>query len=150
MKKQLDVSAGKMAVLLLVFFSFMLPGCTMVGDVVPAQHRILFTDQEGGQGTYKDDRLTLDYSYNLDGRKMTLDGQVTSVWKFDSVDVSLLFFDAGGTVLQDTVVYYSGYRESLISSPTTDSSFKTMLVVPRGAVGISFSMTDMAREGRQI
>lgn len=41
---------------------------------------------------------------------MTLDGEVTSVWEFDSVDVSLQFFDVSGTVLQETIVYYSGYR----------------------------------------
>jgi hypothetical protein len=82
--------------------------------------------------------------------KKPLDGQDTSEWMFDSVDVSLLFFDAGGSVLQEKVVYYSGYRESLTPSSATDSTFRTMLVVPRGAVGISFSLTEMAREGKQI
>ena len=151
MNKPLDVSTGKMAALfMIVIISLVFSGCTMVGDVIPVQNRILFTEKGGGQGTYNDDQLTLDYSYSLDDRKMSLDGQVTSVWQFDSVDVSLLFFDAGGSVLQETVVYYSGYRESLTPSSATDSTFRTMLVVPRGAVGISFSMTDMAREGKQI
>jgi len=70
-------------------------------------------------------------------------------WRTNSckiIDVSLLFIDASGTVPQDTIVYYSGYREEN-PSLSTDSNFKTMLVVPRGAVGMSFSMTDIAHEG---
>lgn len=149
MKKLLDVSTGKMAVLfLLIFISFELLGCTMAGKVIPVQNRILFSEQGTNQGTFNDGELTLNYSYQKAGRNMTLDGQVTSDWTVDSIDVSLLFFDASGTVLQRTIVYNSGYRDSSTSS--TDPSFKTMLVVPRGAVGMSFSMTDTAHEGRQI
>ena len=147
MKKFLDVSTGKVAVLLLLtIISFELLGCTMVGKVIPVQNRILFSDNGVNHGTYKDGELTLDYNYHQVGRKMTLDGEVTSVWEFDSIDVSLLFFDASGTVLQETIVYNSGYREETPSS-STDSTFKTVLVVPRGAVGMSFSMTDVAHEG---
>lgn len=149
MKKSLDVSTGKMAVLfLLIFISIELLGCTMTGKVIPLQNRILFNEKGGSQGTYSEGELTLDYSYNQVGRNMTLDGEITSVWKFDLIDVRLMFLDASGTVLQETIVYTSGYREETPSS-STDSTFKTMLVVPQGAVGMSFSMTDMAREGRQ-
>ena len=149
MNKSLDVLTGKVVVLfLLIFISFELLGCTMVGKIIPVQNRILFSEKGVSQGTYKDGELTLDYSYHQVGRKMTLDGEVTSVWEFDSIDVSLLFFDASGTVLQETIVYNSGYREETPSS-STDSTFKTVLVVPRGAVGMSFSMTDVAHEGRQ-
>ena len=148
MKNSLDVSTGKAFILfLLIFISFELLACSMVGKVIPSQNRILFSGKGVSQGTYNDGELTLDYNYHLVGRKMTLDGQVTSTWATDSIDVSMLFFDATGTVLQKTIVYYSGYRET--SSSTTDSTFKTMLVVPRGAVGMSFSMTDVAHEDRQ-
>lgn len=149
MKKSLAVSTGKVAALfLLIFMAFDLSGCTMVGKVLPVQNRILFNEKSANQGTYNDGELTLEYSYHQVGRKMTLDGQITSVRAFDSIDVSLLFFDASGTVLQETIVYYSGYRETPSSS--TDKTFKTVLVMPRGSVGMSFKMTDMAREGKQI
>jgi hypothetical protein len=149
MKNTLDVSTGKVAVLfLLIFISFELLGCTMVGKVIPMQNQILFSEKGLNQGTYNDGELTLNYNYTLDGRKMTLDGEITSVWTFDSIDVSLLFFDTSGTVLQETIVYYSGYREENPLS-STDKTFKTMLVVPRGAVGMSFSMTDFPYEGRE-
>ena len=150
MKKALNIrSTEKVAILLLIFASFGLLACTMVGNVVPLQNRILFNEKSVNQGTYNDGELTLNYSYNLVGRHMTLDGEITSVWKFDSIDVSLLFFDTNGTVLQETIVYYSGYREENPST-STDTTFKTILVVPRGAVGMSFSMTDTSREGKQI
>jgi hypothetical protein len=149
MKKSLDVSTGKVAVLfLLIFISFELLGCTQVGKVIPVQNRILFSEKGVTQGTYDDGELTLDYSYHLVGRNMTLDGEITSVWKFDSIDLSLLFFDPSGTVLQETIVYYSGYREEAPSS-STDTTFKTKLVVPREAVGMSFSMTDIAHHERR-
>lgn len=148
-EKTIDILTGKAAILfLLVFISFQLLGCSMVGKVIPVQNRILFSENKENKGTYKDSELTLDYSYHQDGRKMTLDGEVTSVWEFDSIDVSLQFFDASGTVLQETIVYNSGYREEAPSS-STDSTFKTMLVVPPGAVGMSFSMTESAHEGRE-
>lgn len=147
MKKSLDVSTKKAAILfLLVFVSFELLACTMVGKVIPVENRILFGGKNVNQGTYKDGQLTLDYDYHLVDRKMTLDGQITSTWVTDSIEVSLLFFDASGTTLQETIVYYSGYREA--SSLSTDSTFKAMLVVPRGAVGMSFQMTDIPHEGR--
>ncbi len=149
MKKSLDVITGKAAILFLfIFISFGLLACTMVGKVIPVQNRILFSEKGASQGTYNDGELTLDYNYQLDGRKMTLDGQVTSAWATDSIDVSLLFFDTSGTILQETIVDYSGYRDS--SSSTTAPAFKTMLIVPRGAVGMSFIMTDVAHVGRQI
>ncbi len=120
-----------------------------MGKVIPAQNRILFSDKGDEQGTYNDGELSLNYNYHQVGRHLTLDGEVTSVWDFNSIDVSLLFFVPSGTVLQETIVYYSGYRVDNTSS-STDSKFRTMLVVPRGAVGMSFSMTDMAHEGRQL
>ncbi len=149
MKKSLDISTGKATILFLfIFISFGLLACTMVGKVIPVQNRILFSEKGVSQGTYTNGELTLDYNYSLVGRKLTLEGQVTSVWGADSIDVSLLFFDASGTTLQETIIYYSGYRDT--SSATPDPTFKSMLIVPRGAVGMSFIMTDIAHEGRKI
>jgi uncharacterized protein YceK len=153
MKKIVTASTAKLSImLLLIFVAFELSGCSSVGKVIPEQNRILFNKNGTNQGTYKAEELTLDYNYTLDGRNLSFDGNITSVWDFDSVDLSLLFIDATGTVLQSTVVYYSGYRDQSPSASTdsTDSNFKTRLIVPRGAVGMSFSMTGMEHEGHQI
>lgn len=147
MKKILDVLIGKAVVLfLLIFISFELLGCSVVGRVVPVDNRILFGEKEHSQGSYSYGGLTVDYSYRLAGGNMNLAGQVYYGRAVDSLNVRLLFLDATGTVLQQKLVYASGYRVS--SSQTTERTFKETLVVPPGATGISFSYSDSLRSGR--
>ena len=78
---------------------------------------------------------------------MTIDGQVDYRRRVDSLDVRLLFLDASGTVLQQKIVYSSGYRVD--SSRKSDRSFHETMVVPPGVDGLSFSYSAQPRSSRR-
>jgi hypothetical protein len=148
MKKILHASIGKTAVLsLLLLISLGLAGCAGVGRVVPADDRILFGEKGTGQGSYSRGGLTVTYSYRLTDGKIILDGQAHYIWAVESLDVRLLFLDAAGTVLQRKLVYSSGYR--VARSWMTERTFQKTMVVPSGAVGISFSYFEQLRRGNR-
>ena len=121
---------------LLILATFGLIGCTQVGRLVPADDRILFNDRETGQGTFNSDGLAVDYTYKLQGRDLNLEGNAWYRGGVDSLNVYVLFLDPAGTVLQQRIAYYSGYR---VFRHWTDSSFQESLAVPPGAAGFTFS-----------
>jgi hypothetical protein len=147
MKKILHVSTGKTAflyLLLLVSLGFL--GCA-VGRIVPVDDRILFDDKKTGQGSFSRNSLTVQYSYRLTGGKMTMDGRVDHSFPVDSLEVRLLFLDTAGKVLQQKLVYYSGYR---LSWPwMAERTFQETLVVPEGAIGISFDYSAQPRSSQK-
>jgi hypothetical protein len=147
MKKIAHASTGKTAFLyLLLLMAFGFLGCA-VGRIVPVDDRILFEDKKTGQGSFSQNSLTVQYSYRLTGGKMTINGQVDHSFPVDSLDVRLLFLDAAGEVLQQKIVYYSGYRLSW--SWRTERAFQETLVVPEGAIGISFDHSAQLRRSQK-
>jgi hypothetical protein len=109
-----------------------------LGQNVSVEDRILFDEIEKSQGRFTQDGLTVDYSYRLAGRNMTLDGSAYYIRSVDSLNIYLLFLDEGGNVLQRDIVYSSGYRVAR-SWGMTERTFQDRLVVPQEAVGISFN-----------
>jgi len=138
MDKYATVATKKLVILpLLILATFGLFGCTQVGQLVPADERILFSEHETGQGTYNANGLTVDYTYKLQGRDLNLAGNAWYRGGVDSLNVYVLFIDPAGTVLQQKIAYYSGYRSSKYWY--ADNSFQETLAVPSGAAGFTFS-----------
>jgi hypothetical protein len=141
-------TVGKSVVLyLLVLISLGAFGCSGVGRVVPLDHRLPFNEQDNSQGNFSHGGLTVGYSYSLAGGSMTMDGQVDYRRSVDSLDVRLLFLDASGTVLQQMLVYSSGYRDG--GSKKSDRTFRETMVVPPGVAGLSFSYSAQPRSSHK-
>jgi hypothetical protein len=148
MKKILQIMAGRTAIwylLILVSLSFL--GCAGVGQNVTAQNRILFDEKKISHGRFSKEGLTVNYSYRQAGGNITLDGQIYYTQSLDSLDVRLLFFDEGGNILKQNIVYSSGYR--VTHSWMSERTFHETLVVPQEAVGISFSFYAQPRTGQK-
>ena len=89
----------------------------------------------------------MDYSYKMAGENMNLNGQVQYRRGFDSLNVRVLFLDVSGTILQQNIVYSSGYRVE--KSSRSDMSFQKTLVVPPGVTGLSFSYSAQPRRNNR-
>lgn len=140
MKKILHLSTGRSIVLYIyLLISFGLLGCA---KVVPVDNRILLDQKENSQGNFKYGGLTVEYSYRLAGGNMILDGQVDYFGDGESLDVRILFLDATGNILQQKVVYSSGYGVSW--SRMTEHTFHKTLVLPPETTGISFSYSTLS------
>lgn len=148
MVKILHVSVEKMAVLyLVVLMAFGLSGCAMMGKIVQVDNQILFGNEEKKQGIFSQGGLTVDYSYRLTGGNIDLKGQVDFSARVASLNVHLLFVDGAGTVLQQKILYSSGYRGS--GSWRSERIFQKTLIVPTGAKGISFSYSTQPYRGHR-
>ena len=148
MEKIMHVPVGRMAVLyLVVVMAFGLAGCTMMGKVVQIDNQILFGKEEKRQGIFTQGGLTVNYSYQLTGGNINLDGQVDFSGRVDSLNVYLLFVDGAGTVLVQKILYSSGYRDS--GSWRSDRTFRKTLIVPTEAKGISFSYSAQPYRGQR-
>lgn len=139
MKKILQMLVRKTTIwYLLILVSLSLSGCAAMIPNVPVENRILFGEEGKSQGRFSEEGLTVDYSYRLVGRNMTLDGSLYYTRSVNSLNVYLLFLDKGGDVLQRNIIYYSGYRVER-SLGKSEQTFHDQLVVPQEAVGISFT-----------
>ncbi len=150
MKTILPVSIGKTTIVglfLLILLSGGLLGCSGIGRVVPVDDRISFGGNTTGQGRFSQGNLTVDYRYRLVGGEMNLEGQVEYSFPVDLLDLRLLFLDPAGKVVQEKLVYSTGYR--LSRSWITAHAFQETLAVPTGATGISFSYTAQHRSSQK-
>ncbi|MCP4342452.1 MAG: hypothetical protein GY799_27130 [Desulfobulbaceae bacterium] len=134
-----------LSLLILIFLGAF--GCSGVGRVVPHDHRLPFNEQDNSQGNFSHGGLKVVYSYSLAGGSMTMDGQVDYRRSVDSLDVRLLFLDASGVVLQQKIVYSSGYRVG--RSKKSDRTFHETMVVPPGVAGLSFSYSAQPRSSHK-
>ncbi len=140
-------SPRKSALFLLLCISLGLTGCTNVGRTVPADDRILFSMQEAGQGSFQQGGLIIDYSFDLADSQLHLSEEASYDYSADSLNVYTWFLDASGEVLQQKLIYSSGYRNSAYGE--NQSRFQKTLILPPEAVGISFSHSSQIRRGRQ-
>ena len=122
---------------LLTVVSLGLFGCANMAGVVAVDKRVLFHERENSQGTFTDGALTVHYKYNRTGEKLHLAGDVSYRERVDLLDVLILFLDSTGSVVQEKIIYSSGYRTYI--DWKAEQTFHENLVVPPGAVGISFS-----------
>lgn len=144
MKTYVNVSAKKITILfLLILVPLSVSGCANVGRLVADNNRILFTEKGTNQGVYSQGGLTVNYNYSLDGKKLTLDGNVNYPGSVDFLNVYISAIDATGSVLQQNIIYSSGYRVS--SNWATHRSFKETFIIPPGTAGMSFSYSSQPR-----
>jgi hypothetical protein len=140
---------GRAAVLGLVMVcNLLIVGCAVVGTTVPAERRISLNQSEGGSGEYKYGKLLVNYNYSLQGSQLTLRGTIDFNWGADSLNVRVLMLDAAGTVLEQKLVYSSGYRTSEGRS-MSGVPFSEKLPAPPGTAGISFSYSSKDRTSRR-
>jgi len=138
--------------LILVFLG--ITGCAGVGSVIPLERQIPLVEAEKNHGSFKYGQLTLKYSYKLAGgskilagSNMILAGQASYNESVDSLDIRILFLDAAGTVLQQKVVFSSGYRTG--DSRISDRVFQKTLVVPPESAAISFTSYAQTRNSHR-
>ena len=116
-------------------------GCANMAGVVAVDKRVLFNERENSQGTFTDGPLTVNYNFNLTGVKLHLAGDVCYRDRVDLLNVRILFLDSTGSAVQEKIIYSSGYRTN--TDWGTERTFQKNLVVPPGAIGISFSYSTL-------
>lgn len=147
MKTYSNNSAKKFAALfLLVLVPLSVSGCATVGRLAMDNNRILFTEKGADQGVYSHGGLTVNYSYSLDGKNLTLEGNVNYPGNVDFLNIFISSIDATGSVLQQKIIYSSGYRVS--SNWATHRSFKETFAIPPGTAGMSFSYSSQPRNSK--
>ncbi len=127
----------------LVFFS----GCAVVGLTIPDEKRITLVYNQQVNGNFKDDPLTVDYSYSLARNKIVMSGYANYTNRMDSLDVRVLFLDVAGIVLKQVVVYSSGYRMDV--DRRSNLEFAKTIDLPVGVVGISFATSGQPRRSHR-
>ena len=132
---------------LLLLISFGLFGCSNMSHVASIDTRELVSEKKNIQGVYEEGGLIVRYNYSLNGDQMSLTGDVSYKEGVDSLDVRILFLDPAGTVLQQKIIYSSGYR--VFPPWGAERKILINLTVPNGATGISFSYSARPRSSHK-
>lgn len=150
MKKYSPISFFKTGLLYMLVLTFLgALGCAGVGSNIPPERREPLVEGENNQGNFSYGSLTVDYSYTVTGSNMItggsnmiLAGKASYMGGVDSLDVRILFLDSTGVVLQQKMIYSSGYRSG--NAKGSNRVFQKTLVVPPGSSAITFtsSVTD--------
>jgi len=147
MKKHNVASIAKTGFLyLLIILCFGFLGCASANKIISENKRIPLAQTGSDSGVFKDTSLTIDYSYNLAGDKITLTGSAHYRGRISSLSVYLLFLDATGKRIDKKLVAYSGFRSM---DRMSDHVIDKTLVVPSGATGFSFSFYTQEYNGRE-
>jgi hypothetical protein len=117
-------------------------GCTVVGKNISPEKQIRFSDSGSGKGNYSYGHLKVAYQYTVKGSALQLRGTIDYSTGFDSLDVRVLLFDAGGVILQRKLVYSSGFKT--IDKPRGAQVFKEVIQMPAGTSGLSFTSSSKA------
>jgi hypothetical protein len=143
--KRSEILANAKGVVLAVLVAIQLAlfGCAPWGWLVSADQRILFADQATGRGTFSEGDVSVDYSLSLHGKEITVAGKVDHRSAVNFLNLYLLLIDAAGNVLQQRIVYSTGYR--VYRDGDGDRTFRETLAVPVGTMGISFGYSSQPR-----
>jgi hypothetical protein len=133
---------GVMAAVL-VAIHLALFGCAPWGWLVSEDQRIFFADQARGRGIFSEGDVTVDYNVSLHGKEVTVAGKVDHRGNVDFLNLYLLLIDGAGKVLQQKIVYSTGYR--VYRDGEADRAFRETLAVPSGTMGISFGYSSQPR-----
>lgn len=146
----LFVNSGILCLLLVVYLG--ISGCAGVNSTIPQERWIPLAEAENNQGNFGYGSLSVKYSYSLTGgslisggSNMILAGKVSYRGGFDSLDISIQFLDAGGTVLGQTFIYSSGYRDR--SEKVSNLDIQKTFAVPAGSTAITFNYSVMEKTG---
>ena len=139
---------------LFILTCFAILGCVGVGSTIPLDKRINLVEGKSNEGNFSDGALALKYSYSLAGSNMVLGGnnmilagKISYRGGFDSLNISIAFLDAAGTVLQQKPLYSSGYRTG--RKKGSDRVFQKTFAVPAGSAAITFNYSAQDRSGHQ-
>lgn len=155
MKKYSTILFFKTSLLYMLVLTFLgALGCVGVGSNIPPERREPLVEGGNNQGNFSYGPLTVDYSYTVTGSNMvvggsnmTLAGKAYYQASAGSLDVRILFLDATGIVLEQKIVYSSGYRTG--TAKRSDRVFQKTLSVPPGSAGITFTYSATERSGRR-
>ncbi len=139
---------------LLILLCFNFSGCAGVGSTVPQERIIPLTKAENYQGNFSYGPLTLNFSYSLTGgslisggSNMILAGKASYRGTFDSLDIRISFLDATGAILQNKIIYSSGFRTG--TRKVSDRPFQKTFVVPANSDAITFNYSAEERTGNR-
>ncbi len=155
MKKYSTISFFKTSLLYMLVLTFLgALGCAGVGSNIPPERREPLVEGENNQGSFSYGPLTVDYSYTVTGSNMVvggsnmiLAGKASYQGGTDSLDVRILFLDATGIVLQQKIIYSSGFRSG--NGKGSARVFQKTLSVPPGSAAISFSFSATDRSSHR-
>ncbi len=155
MKKYSTISFFKTSLLyVLVLTCLSALGCAGVGSNIPPERREPLIEGENNQGNFSYGPLTVDYSYTVTGSNMVvggsnmiLAGKASYQGGAGSLDVRIMFLDATGLVLQQKIIYSSGYRTG--NAKRSDRVFQKTLSVPAGSAAITFTYSATERSGQR-
>jgi hypothetical protein len=123
--------------LLCLLLALTVVGCTVVGKNLSPERQIRFSESGSGKGEYKYGHLKVGYQYVVKGADLHLSGTIDYTTGFDSLDVRVILFDAGGVVLQQKLIFASGFKTR--SKPRGTQSFEEVVPISAGAAGLSFA-----------
>jgi len=130
---------------IMVVIFFMVLGCSMVGSIVPTAQRLNLVETNVNESMFKSGDLNVIYSYDFQGTLFKITGKTTKPQGLDSFNLRLLFLDAEGKVLQQSIIATVGFREDRRASP--ELNFTKTLQLPTNTAGISFSYSGISRTG---
>ena len=81
------------------------------------------------------------------GSNMILAGKASYQGGADSLDVRILFLDATGVILQQKIIYSSGYRSG--NTKGSNRVFQKTLDVPPGSAAITFTYSATDRSSQR-
>jgi len=122
-------------------------GCTMVGQPIPAQKRIALEASQDSTGTFTKDTLTISYQYNWSGEQLQIAGDIKLQWGVNFIDIYAVFLDHQGIILEQKIVYSSGYKTSTYRRE--ERRFEKTLSPPKGTEAFSFTYSSQERSGRR-
>lgn len=129
-------------------------GCAGVGSNIPPERRTPLIEGENNQGNFSYGQLSLDYSYTVTGSNMIaggsnmiLAGKAAYLGGADSLDIRILFLDATGIVLQQKIIYSSGFRSG--NGKGSGRVFQKTLSVPPRSAAITFTFSATDRSGHR-
>ena len=105
--------------------------------------------QDGGhQGVWKTNEIEIKYQYQMISETLKLAGTIEMIdgnRSFSHLSVYLLFLDAQGIVIENTLVYSGGNYRRIVTIPM---DFENTVPIPEGARTISFAYDLSAAHGK--
>jgi len=126
---------------------FLVLGCSMVGSIVPTAQRLNLVETGANEMVFKNGNLNVIYSYDIQGTLFNITGRTNKPQGLDSFNLRLLFLDADGKVLQQSIIATVGFREDRRAA--SELNFIKTLQLPTNTSAVSFSYSGIARTGRQ-
>lgn len=124
-----------------------LASCAVVGTVVPGAKRITLAPNKLTHGSFKDGALIVDYSYTRSSNEIKVAGVANYTNRMDSLDIRLLALDANGTVVLQSLIFSSGFRQG--NERRAEIKFDTTIDVPQEVAGMTFAASGQTRSGRR-